>query len=111
MHTLNDLHPNAIGIKLYKLNAADELLGNELVTFQDGRKAVDIVLRRASLAGRVELDGDIDKHFADIYTDEYTWEQTVALDAGSYRSLKRVWARTKYDSDTVKFLATKKEKS
>jgi hypothetical protein len=112
LHTFENLHPQAVGLKLYKLNAADELLGNELVIFQDGRKAVDTILRRAQLSGRVEIDGDIDRHFADVYIDEYTWDQTIALDAGSYRALKRVWARTKYDPDTVQFLANKrKEKS
>jgi hypothetical protein len=92
---LENLHPEACGLKLHKHNSKDELLSCELVIFSGGRAAVNTVLRRAALAGTVKVEPFDDKmdYFADVYTGTHTWEQSVLLDKDSYRSLKNHWMR------------------
>lgn len=92
---LDRLHPNAKGLKLYKHAAKDNLIACELVMFVGGRNAVDTTLRRAAISGTVQVepfDGPQD-YFADVYTDENTFEQTVLLDRRSYAALKNRWMR------------------
>jgi hypothetical protein len=92
---LERIHPNAKGLRLYKI-IGDELIGCELVMFTEGRPAVITTLRRASISGLVcvePFEGPQD-YFADVYTDQYTFEQTVLLDRKSYKALKTKWMRT-----------------
>jgi hypothetical protein len=97
---LSALHPEAKGLRLYRI-AGDDLIACELVMFQNGRAAVDTVLRRAAISGRVEIEGEIKDHYADVYTREDCWEQTVALDARSYAALKNRWMRCRLDNPTT----------
>lgn len=91
------LPADAIGLKLYR-HGKHDLIACESVIFRAGRDGVDTTLRRAALAGRVEIGGKIENHFADILVDEAgTWTETVALDAASYRSLKNHWMRCKLE--------------
>jgi len=87
---------NAIGLKLYRINQREELIGCEPVYFVSGRDGVDIVLRRSALSGRVEIEGDINDHYADFLINrDGEWDGTVALDAKSYSALKNHWMRCK----------------
>lgn len=99
---LDRLHPEAKGIRLYKHTGRDNrLVACEVVMFSRGRAAVELTLRRASLAGRVQVepfDGEMD-FFADIFTSENEWSQTVLLDRGSYRSLKNHWMRCRLETE------------
>lgn len=66
----------------------------EMVVFKGGRPAVVTTLNRAALSGRVEVEGQIGDYQADVLTEGgNSWEQVVALDAKSYRSLKNHWMR------------------
>ena len=97
---LEKLPADAMGLKLYKHNSRDELVACELVMFAK-QGAVNTVLRRAGLSGRVEVCPDqIENYFADIYLPDQTWSESVALDRDSYRSLKNHWMRCKLEAQT-----------
>ena len=85
----------AVGLKLYRIDKQDRLIGCELVIFTNGRSAVETTLMRAAISGRVEVGGKIEDHYADIYVDPHTWVETVALDRNSYSALKNHWMRCK----------------
>ena len=104
MSVLTDhLPPNAAGLKLYRYDSKDRLIGCESVLFVDGFPAVETTLRRARIAGRAEVGGDIDKHFADVLDKDGDWiGASVALDRASYSALKNRWMRCKTeDLDNV----------
>ncbi len=89
------LPQDAIGLKLHRM-IGERLVACETVIFKDGRRAVDTTLRRAAISGRVEVEGKLEDHWADVIVDESgTWTASVALDAKSYRSLKTHWMRCK----------------
>lgn len=90
------VNADAIGLQLHRIDGKDNLITCEEVYFADGAAAVDTVLRRAAISGRVEIDGKIENHFADILIDrDGSWDQTVSLDAKSYGALKNKWMRCK----------------
>lgn len=91
-----------VGLRLCKI-ANNQLVLCEAILFSDGRHGVETVLSRAKLAGRVEVGGDIEDHFADALDKDRTILETVALDAKSYRSLKTKWMRCKIEDSRVKF--------
>lgn len=93
MADLVALHPMAAGLRLYKI-VKEDLVACEPIYFVKGRDAVDTVLRRAAIYGRAEVEGDGVDFFADVLTDhDGSWEQTAALDRGSYGALKNKWMR------------------
>lgn len=85
------LPENAAGLKLHRIGANERLMACEAVLFPGGRAAVDTVLRRAAVSGRVEIGGDIKRHFADVLDSSGSMIETIALDAESYRMLKTKW--------------------
>ena len=91
-----DIPTNVVGVRLYK-HVGDDLVGCEAVRFVEGSSAVDTVLRRAAISGRVEMEGEIVDHFADLLDKDQDIIATVALDAKSYRALKTRWMRCKID--------------
>lgn len=96
MH-LDRLPVDCVGLRLYRIDSRETLHACEIVIFKGGRDAVNTVLRRAVLAGRVEVGGDIKDHFADCVEADGSWSETVALDAKSYASLKNKWMRCKLE--------------
>lgn len=102
---LDRIPSGATGLKLYKIvkrGDREELLANELVIFKGGAAAINTVLRRGSLSGRVEVSpkGDLPDYYADIYegpNGDDGWSVCVALDRKSYNSLKNHWMRTVYE--------------
>jgi hypothetical protein len=96
MNYIGQLPTDACIVRLYKI-IKEELIACNAAEFYDKRKAIDIVLRRAALAGRVEIEGDIKDHFADVYNTNGDMVATVALDASSYRSLKNKWMKCKIE--------------
>lgn len=94
---LDKLPDACVGLRLYRIDSKERLLACETVIFKGGRGAVDTVLRRAAIAGRVEVGGDIKDHFADCVEADGSWSETVALDAKSYASLKNKWMRCKLE--------------
>lgn len=91
-----ELPESAVGLKLYKI-VRESLIACESVRFEGGMAAVETTLRRANLSGRVEINGEIKNHFADVLDANHDLVETVALDAGSYRSLKNHWMRCKLE--------------
>jgi hypothetical protein len=86
---------DAAGLRLYRYSkpGGDDttLRACEAIRFNNGAAAVDTVLRRAAISGRVEIDGTVSDHFADILDADGSIVGTVALDAKSYRALKTKW--------------------
>lgn len=98
---ISGLPREATGLRLYRI-VKEDLIPCELVMFVGGWAAVDTVLRRAQISGRVEVGGKIADHFADVYDAKGDMIETVSLDAGSYRILKTRWMRCKIDRDLWK---------
>ena len=93
-----DLPAEAVGLKLFRIDRKDRLIGCEGVRFVDGRSAVDNTLCRAAISGRVEIGGQVEDHFADVLDADGSMIETVALDAKSYGALKNRWMRCKVES-------------
>jgi hypothetical protein len=89
---------DAVALRLYRI-VKDDPVACEAVRFADGAAAIDIVLRRAAISGRVEIEGEIEDHFGDFLAENGDLLSTVALDAKSYRALKNHWMRCKVDAD------------
>jgi hypothetical protein len=87
----------AVAVKLYRVTRNDDLIGCEPVAFANGAIGIDTVMRRAAISGRVEVEGKIGDHFADLLDARGSMVATVALDAGSYRMLKTRWMRTRVE--------------
>ena len=91
--------PAAVGLQLHRIAGTGErerLIACEEVYFEKGRDAVIRTLMIARIAGRMEIEGKIENHFADVLIDhDGSWDTTVALDAASYRALKTRWMRCK----------------
>lgn len=87
----------AVGLKLHRFHpsGSNNCIPCEAVRFVGGVGAVETALRRAQISGRVEIDGKIDDHFADVLDAEQDILTTVALDAKSYSALKNKWMRCK----------------
>ena len=92
MVSINDvLHDDAIGLRLCRIDRKGDLHLYEAVVFERKRAAVELMLRRAAIAGHVVVDptGDLPDTFADVViNDEGDWVQCVALDKGSFRYLR-----------------------
>lgn len=93
---MSALPAETVGLQLYRLRG-DELVAYEAMRFHGGRLAVDTVLRRAAISGRVEIGGDIQNHFADVLDENSDLIETVALDRKSYSALKNKWMRCKLE--------------
>jgi hypothetical protein len=87
------------GLTLYRIHA-ESLQGCETVTFSGGSSAVDTVLRRAAISGRVEIGGRLENHFADLIDANGDIIEVVALDAKSYGALKNHWMRCRVMRDS-----------
>lgn len=94
---LDKLPEDAAGLRLCRIDSRDELFLCDTVIFTEKRRAVDTTLRRAAIAGHVEVDpaGPLPDHFADVMDEQGDMIANVALDAKSYRALKTKWMRCK----------------
>jgi hypothetical protein len=92
---LDALPPESVGLKLHRIDGKDRLIACEGIRFANGLAAVKTTLLRGAIAGRVEVGGKIENHFADVLDDDGSLIETVALDARSYSSLKNKWMRCK----------------
>lgn len=98
---LDRLPTATCGLRLYKINAREQLIACEAVIFAGGRDAVNTVLRRAAISGWVEVEpeGPLPDFYADVLTSaDGAWEASVALDRKSYASLKNRWMRCKLNT-------------
>lgn len=87
--------PEAVGLRLYRIDKQERLIGCEAVMFRGGWAAIDTVLRRAQISGRTEVGGEVADHFVDVLDAKESIIETVALDAKSYGALKNRWMRCK----------------
>lgn len=87
----------AVTVRLCKMSG-EVLRLCEPVRFLKGAAAIDTVLRRAQLAGLVQVGDDVDlqEHWADLLDVDGGMVSHAALDAGSFRALKYCWMRTRY---------------
>lgn len=87
----------AVGLRLARIDRKEQLILCEPVRFMRGTPAVQQVLNRAKISGRVQVNGKIKNHFADALDENGDIVQTIALDAKSYGALKNKWMRCKVD--------------
>ena len=90
-----EIPEEACVVRLARIDRAENLLLCEAIQFKKGWKGVHTVLRRAQISGRVEVEGKIENHFADLLNINGDMVATVALDARSYSALKNKWMRTR----------------
>lgn len=93
---LDQLPADSVGLRLARISG-ENLILCEAMRFDAGLSGVELVLRRASIAGRVEVGGVIANHFADVLNDKGDLVETVALDAKSYSALKNKWMRCRVE--------------
>lgn len=92
------LPDEARGLRLCRIDSKERLFLCEPVMFVNGAPAVDTVLRRAQIAGKVEVGAaQLGDYFADVLDREGAMIENVALDQKSYRSLKTRWMRCKVE--------------
>lgn len=96
---MQGIDTKAVGLQLYRIGAKGRLIASEGVRFEKGQAAVVTTLMRAQISGRVEIEGELDKHFADILDTNGDILQSVALDAKSYHALKYHWMRCKCETE------------
>jgi hypothetical protein len=82
----------ARAVRLYRV-VNDQAVACEAVQLAGGAAAIDTVLRRAMISGRVEIGGPLQDHFADLLDSGGDIVETVALDRASYSALKDRWMR------------------
>jgi hypothetical protein len=99
MNFLGVLPKESAGLRLARIDSRENLILCEAVCFVAGLPGVDTVLRRAAISGRVEVNGKIENHFADVLDANGSMIEIVALDAGSYRALKTHWMRCKVERE------------
>lgn len=89
---------DAVGLRLCKVKG-ERLTMCEPVVFERGRAGVELVLRRATLAGSVGPVGKTGDFWADfIINDNGGWIETVALSQEAWNSLKNHWMRCRVES-------------
>lgn len=94
-----DLPSDVAGIRLCKVLGSDELVLCEMVVFEKGRVAVDTVLRRAAISGKVGPIGETGDFWADLMnSDGDSIVETIALDRKAWNAIKRKWARCKIEA-------------
>lgn len=94
---IENLPENAVGLRLCKM-IGERLVVSEVILFAKGRVAVDTTLRRAAISGKVGPMGETGDYWADIFVDENTWVDTIALDRNSWNSLKNRWMRCRMEN-------------
>lgn len=87
----------ATALRLARIFPGGDLRLCEAVRFAAGSAGIDTVLRRAAIAGCVEVGGDSADHFADMLNDNGDIVETVSLDASSFGALKNHWMRCRYE--------------
>lgn len=93
-----DLPKEAATIRLCKV-VREELILCEAVGFVDGVTAVETVLRRAAINGKVGPVGETGDYWADLMNaDADTLVETIALDRKSWNAIKTKWARCKIEA-------------
>lgn len=96
-----DIPAEAVGIRLCRVTKAGELTMCLTVLFDDGARAIDTVLRRAAISGKVGPVGETGDYWADLMNaGDDTLVETVALDAKSYKAIKTRWAKTELQPST-----------
>jgi hypothetical protein len=96
----DNLPNDSVGLRLARINRKGELILCEKIHFENGRAAVHTLLRRAAISGRVEIEGEIADHFADVMDKDGDIVTTVSLDSKSYSVLKNRWMRCKIQPQT-----------
>ena len=92
-----DLPETSAVLRLGRITKDGDLILCEAMIFDAGRSAVETVLRRAAVSGRVEVGGEIEDHLADVLDAEGDLVETVALDRLSYSAIKNKWMRCKVE--------------
>lgn len=89
---LDNLPQDAAGLQLCKV-VREKLILCEEVMFSNGRSAVENTLRRADVSGTVGPLGQTGDFWADVLNADGDMIDNIALDRGSWNSLKNRWMR------------------
>ena len=112
MTSLN-IPSEAAGIRLCVMRG-ENLVLCETMIFEQGSAAVDTVLRRARISGKVGPLGETGDFWADLMNIEGdTIVETIALDRKSWNALKNKWAKCKIEKPLrvrIRALSTTGEK-
>lgn len=94
-----EIPKEAVGLRLARIDKNERLILCEAVRFIEGYSAVVTTLRRAQLAGRVEVGPQVrvKNHFADALDAGGDIVETIVLDRNSYSSLKNHWMRCRVE--------------
>jgi len=87
---------SAIGLRLARIDRKQTLILCEPMRFEN-RDAVETVLRRAAVAGLVDMEGAIDRHFVDVLDEGGDIVETIALGRRAYSALKNRWMRCRVE--------------
>ena len=97
MIDLTDIPLNTVGLRLCKMRG-DALVLCEPVIFEHGRPAVNTVLRRAAVSGKIGPIGETGDFWADFIDAHGDWEETIALDRAAWNGLKNHWMRCRIET-------------
>lgn len=78
----------AVGIRLCWVNKKEELLLFDTVYFKGKHAGVCRELSICSISGSLDVGAKLETYFADIINDDGDIVNNVALDRGSFRTLK-----------------------
>lgn len=82
------------GLRLCKV-VRDQLVMCESVVFEGGWRAVDTILRRAAVHGKVGPVGETGDFWADLIDTDYDLIETIKLSREAWNGLKNHWMRCK----------------
>lgn len=85
----NIIDKTAVGIVLCRINKKEELLLYNTVYFDRKHIGVCRELKICSISGSLDVDAKLETYFADIVNDDDEIVNSVALDRGSFRTLRR----------------------
>jgi hypothetical protein len=91
------LPKEAVGLRLGRIDRKGNLILCEAMRFESGFAGVETTLRRAAIAGRVEVGAEIADHLADVMDADGSMIETLSLDRHSYAALKNRWMRCKVE--------------
>lgn len=97
MADLSNIPADAVGLRLCKAKGDDDIVCCEPIRFAQGRSAVNTVLRRAAISGKVGPIGETGDFWADFLNEDGDWTETVALDREAWNALKNRWMRCRVE--------------
>lgn len=97
MSDLSKIPVDAVGLRLCKMRG-ENLILCEPIVFEHGRVAIDTILRRAKVSGKIGPIGETGDYWADFINSNGDWEETIALSREAWNGLKNHWMRCRHET-------------